>query len=267
MRFRLASVNAASGRDWGTGRHDVAAWAAAAATLDADVVGVQEVDHLLPRSGAVDQTAALAAALGVVDPTRARFLPTVHGTPGTPDWRPTRPGEPEGPSYGVALVSRHPVEAWHERRVRGSRLRLPLVVGPGGVMWVPDEPRGALAATLRTPEGPVTVVSTHLSFSPPRAVAQLREITTWAASLPGPVVLLGDLNLPGPVPAAVSGWESAAQHATFPAGRPRVQLDHVLLAPTAPGAPAPRVVASAAEVVGGSDHRSLVVDLTVGAGD
>lgn len=72
--MRLASVNAASGRDLRSGRVDTPALVHAVARLDADVVAVQEVDHLLPRSGGVDQTALLAAGLRA----HGWFAATVH---------------------------------------------------------------------------------------------------------------------------------------------------------------------------------------------
>ena len=110
---------------------------------------------------------------------------------------------------------------------------LPLLVpgADGGrphFLLIPEEPRVALAAVVQTPRGPVTVVSTHLSFGPYAAARQLRAITRWAATLPSPQLLLGDLNLLGPLPARLTGWQRLAKVATFPSGTPRVQLDHAL---------------------------------------
>jgi endonuclease/exonuclease/phosphatase family metal-dependent hydrolase len=235
--FTVATANAASGRDR-RGRIDAASWArwgAAAAALDVDVLAVQEVDHRLPRSGEVDQTSALADLLRADGPAwSARFAAAVHGTPGTlAGFRPAAPvadDRPEEPSYGVALLSRHPVTAWRELRLGPSRVRLPVPLPPGSgrrVLWVPDEPRVALAAVVAAPGGPVSVVTTHLSFAPLRARAQLREVVRWCADLPRPLVLLGDLNLP---PRLVRFAGAPALRApTHPAHRPRVQLDHVLL--------------------------------------
>ena len=97
---------------------------------------------------------------------------------------------------------------------------------------VPEQP--VRASTLETGEiwrlaGPVVVANTHLSFVPGWNVAQLREIVRWARTLPGPRVLLGDLNLPGPVARLTSRWTPAGRLATYPSWKPRVQLDHVLL--------------------------------------
>lgn len=266
--FVVATANAASGRDR-RGRVDAASWGRwsdAAAALDVDVLAVQEVDHRLPRSGEVDQTSVLAARLRGDGPAwSARFAAAVHGTPGTSaGFHPARPvagDRPEGPSYGVALLSRHPVTAWRELRLGPSRLRLPVPLPPGSrrrVLWVPDEPRVALAAVVAAPGGPVSVVTTHLSFAPLRARAQLRDVVRWCADLPRPLVLLGDLNLP-PRLVRGAGAGTAAVHApTHPAHRPRAQLDHVLV-----DDPTGRYVVggAAAYRVADSDHLAVRVEL------
>ncbi len=259
------SANAASGRD--RGRHDFAAWARHAAALDADVYAVQEVDHRLPRSGVEDQAAVLAGACQRPGETWThRFAAAVLGTPGSRDtFAPATSADlgADGAAYGVALVTRHRVTRFHELRMDGSRVTIPMPLPPGApqrVMWVPDEPRVALAAEVAAPSGTLTVVSTHLSFEPLRAGRQLREVTAWASGLPGPVVLLGDLNMPARVAAWLSGWAPLARHPTYPAEGPRVQLDHALRAP----GHRLRVTSSRAEVVGGSDHLALVVDVALG---
>lgn len=264
--LRVATANAASGRDrrGRTGAAQWTTWARAAAGLDVDVLAVQEVDHLLPRSGSVDQTAVLAGLLGGAGPEwEARFAAAVHGTPGTAaGFRPAARTDPLEPSYGVALASRHPVSRWAELRLGPSRARLPVRAG-SQLLWVPDEPRVALAAVVETPEGPVTVVTTHLSFSPVRASGQLREVVRWAGTLPGPRVLLGDLNLPRRLAVPVSGWTPAAAVETFPAGRPRVQLDHVLVEDRTPETPTSRH--ATAHRLADSDHLAVRVGLGLSA--
>jgi endonuclease/exonuclease/phosphatase family metal-dependent hydrolase len=201
--------------------------------LDGDVLAVQEVDRGQPRSEGVDQIEVVAEAFGAVS---ARMAPTLCGEPGpASNWRPTSPEDEaeQGPLYGVGLVSRLPVLAWRTCYLGGSRAVLPFPVPrPGrrlpGLLLVPDEPRVALAAVVDTPSGPVTVISTHLSFAPPVAARQLRRIIRWSESLPGPRVLAGDLNLPGSVPARLTGWRGLIRARTYPADRPRLQLDHLL---------------------------------------
>ncbi|NIZ91482.1 endonuclease [Kineosporiaceae bacterium B12] len=263
VRLRLATVNAASGRDLRDGKLSSDRMAAAVAGLGADVVAVQEVDHLLPRSGGTDQAALVAAACAAGGPAwQHRFAAAVHGTPGSRDtFRTAERTLATEPSYGIALATRFPVLQWHELRMAPARAQLPVVLPAGApqrVLWVPDEQRVALAAVVQTPAGALTVISTHLSFSPARAVVQLRQLKAWSQSLPRPLVLMGDLNLPGPLAPRTSGWTSLVRAKTFPSPAPRVQLDHVLA-----DALHWQVTDARSERVGGSDHRALVVDLAL----
>jgi endonuclease/exonuclease/phosphatase family metal-dependent hydrolase len=263
--LRLATWNTLSGRT-PTGGHDAGGVARTIAAMDADVVALQEIDHHQDRSGGTDQIAELVAALRVDGrPWVGHFLPTLIGTPSLArSWRPATEDTvaPGTPAYGTALVTRLPVRSWHALRWTDSWGRMPMLVPtPRGRMLpllVPDEPRGALAAVVETELGALTVIGTHLSFLPPRAVRQLRAVRRWAPTLPGPRVLLGDLNLPGRLPTRLTGWRRLADRPTFPAHAPRVQLDHAL----ADGLD-DSVDASARSVRGEvSDHRALVVDLS-----
>ncbi len=267
--LRLATFNLLSGRSMEDGSVLTERLTAAVAGLGADVLAVQEVDRGQPRSGGTDQLAVTARALGAVT---GAFAPTLHGVPGPGRaWRVATdqpqvwsPGDQAatGPAYGVGLVSRWPVLQWHVRRFAAARGFLPLVVpgedgGRPRFLLVPEEPRVALAAVVQTPRGPVTVVSTHLSFVPLAAARQLRAVARWAAGLPGPRLLLGDLNLPGPVPARLTRWQRLASTPTFPSGRPRIQLDHALgdaWGEVGVSVTTPRT--------GLSDHRPLVLALT-----
>ena len=237
--MRVATFNLLHGRSLGHGGVDVADLRATARQLDADVVALQEVDRGNERSGAVDQTAEVAAALGA---EHFRFESTV------------------GETYGVGLVSRWPVTSWSVRRFARAPVQLPLLVPGNGLTRIPDEPRAGIAAVLDTPTGPLTVVATHLSFAPGWNVAQLRALATWAITFPGPRLLLGDFNLPGPVVRAATRrarWAQLARVPTYPSWRPRVQLDHVL----AHGIDESAVHDVQALRLPVSDHCALVVDL------
>lgn len=299
-QVRVATLNLASGRpadlrgDRG-GPPEAAlgedALAAALAPLGPDGLGVdvlalQEVDLAQPRSSGVDQTAVAARALGADPATGAAFAPALLGTPSVVrDWTPAPPtvvlGRPFGSpgadpgaaaqahpaQYGVALVSRLPVLGWRVLRLPGGTAKLPLPVqdpatGRSGVLLFPDEPRVALAATLDAgPLGTVTVACTHLSFWPTTAVRQLRMVWRWLADVPGPVVLAGDLNLPGTVPARLLGAQALTRHLTYPASGPRRQLDHLLMRRDgAAGALGHHPAGSVRLAV--SDHRGLVAVLT-----
>jgi endonuclease/exonuclease/phosphatase family metal-dependent hydrolase len=106
--------------------------------------------------------------------------------------------------------------------------------------------------------GQLCVICTHLSFSPSQAVRQLRRLVAWSAALPRPLVLLGDLNLPGTLPARLTGWRPLVRAATYPSSRPRLQLDHAL------GDGDVHVTAADTRPVAGSDHRAPVLDLLLG---
>lgn len=259
MTVRVATLNMASGRDL-DGVTRLPRLARAVGELGADVVTLHEVDHLLPRSGRVDQADAVATACAGDGPAwHVHFAAALHGSPGPGGGaRPAASTRADQPSYGNALLSRHPVVQTWELRLRAARGRRPVPLPPGTrppVWFILDEQRVALAALVDTPDGAVTVVTTHLSFAPLRAAAQLRRVRAWAAGLPGPLVLTGDLNLPGGLPRRLTGWTSLVSARTFPAARPRLQLDHVL-------SREPLDVDSARAVrVGGSDHQGLVVDL------
>jgi endonuclease/exonuclease/phosphatase family metal-dependent hydrolase len=263
--LRLATWNVLSGRTV-NGGHDPEGLARSLVALDADVVALQEIDHLQARSGHRDQLADLVAALSQAGPLwTGHFLPTILGTPGLArSWRPATEDfvDADTAAYGIAVLSRLPVQSWHSLRWTSSWGRLPMLVP--SPRWravpvpIPDEPRAALAAVVTTELGPVTVIGTHLSFLPGRTVHQLRALRRWAATLPAPRVLLGDLNLPGQLPTRLTGWRRLADVRTFPAHAPRVQLDHALADGLGEGVRS-QAVAVAGEV---SDHRAVVVDLT-----
>jgi len=235
---------------------------AACRSLDADVLCLQEVDRGQARSAGVDQTGAVAEAMGAV---AWRFQPALVGEPGG-DWRAADDADDSGPhptpapgagGYGVGLISRWAVARWRVLRLAPARVRSPVYVpGRRGIILLADEPRVALVADIDTPTGPLTVATTHLSFVPGWNLVQLRRVTRQLAADGGPCILLGDLNMPGPVPRWTTGWRSLAQVATFPADRPTLQIDHVL----AHGS-VPQVASVTADHLALSDHRALVVEL------
>ncbi len=262
-RLRIGTFNLLHGMTPHDGAVDPQRLAAAAGDLDADVVGLQEVDRQQDRSGRTDQTLLVGAALGAV---ATRFVPSVHGTPGDgAAWTAAQADDGDdtvGPTYGIGLVSRLPVRSWWVKRFAPAPFSLPLLVPAEGgprILRVPDEPRLALAAVVEGPRGPMTVVTAHLSFVPGYNVRQLRAITRWVARMPQPVFVVGDFNLPGSLPRLLTGWSTLGTAPTYPSYRPRVQLDHVL----ARGLPDGTAATGQAWTLPVSDHCALTVDVDV----
>ena len=253
--MRLATLNLLNGMSLTDGTVSPARLAEAVRALRADVVGLQEVDRFQPRSHTADLTAQVAAAMGA---DHWRFVPALMGTPGG-TWRAALDEDDPSPAaaYGIGLVSRWPVQSWHVTRLPASPLRSPVLLpGSKQLIWLQDEPRVGLAAVVQTPVGPMTIATTHLSFVPLWNGKQLRTLTADLRRLPGPRVLLGDLNMPPPFPRALTGWRVLARAATYPAWEPRIQLDHVL-----GSGDLPPVSAVESPELALSDHRGLLVEL------
>jgi endonuclease/exonuclease/phosphatase family metal-dependent hydrolase len=196
--------------------------------LDADVVGLQEVDRWAARSGGVDQTAVLAAAAGAEHHHGVAHL------------------LPDGGRYGNALLVRGRIDHVED---------LPL---PGG-----GEPRAAVVARVRAGAAgsATTVVVTHLQHAGgrprPTAEVQLDWLLDRVAELDGPLVVLADFNLPFSTVAPrarAAGLLAVDAPPGFPARRPDRTIDGVLLRGWDPlGVDVPPVTVS--------DHRPLVVDV------
>ena len=255
--MRLATFNILHAGSPTDGTVDLDRFTSAIATLDADVVALQEVDRGQPRSHGADLTALAARAMGASD---SRFAATLVGMPTV--WSASS-GEPpkDAASYGISLLSRHPVRSWQVVDLPPAPVRVPyLRHGRRTPALIRDEPRAAIAAVIDVPAGPLTVVATHLSFIPGWNAVQLRRLVRAVRWLPRPVVVMGDLNLAGRRPQWLSGWSPLASATTFPLAAPTRQIDHILA-----DGPVRAVSDAVALDLGLSDHRALVVDVELGS--
>lgn len=250
--MRIATFNILHGRSLDDGRVDVDRLAAAVKTLDADILGLQEVDRDQPRSLGADLTAVAAEAMGAMD---SQFVAALSGTPGGTWMAATGDEQPGSASYGIALLSRYPVISWRVVRLPPLRASVPLWSEQTNRPFLArDEPRVAVAAVLDGPGGHFTVCNTHLSFIPGWNAVQLRRLMRSLQGTREPLVLMGDLNMQRRPAVRTSGLTAVAAAPTFPAGRPSRQLDHVLVrGPLRATGPAEAVRLPL------SDHRALAV--------
>jgi len=214
---------------------DCSGLAAAAAALGSDVIAIQEVDHGLGRSNNAFQTRDIAIAMGA---NHYAFAPSVIGSPDG-SWRKADSivesniaGEADfqNESYGIGIVSKIPVTKWHRLDLGKSPFGAPIIIpntetGKPKAIYIKDEPRLAIAAEL---ENSWTVINTHLSFVPGMNLFQLRKLKNWADTFGDKVLLMGDFNLPGSIPAMGSKWQSLILQNTYPSWLPKVQFDYIL---------------------------------------
>lgn len=212
---------------------DVDRAARALAGSGAEVIGLQEIDDGLARSGGTNQAAELSEALGF----EVAFHPTL---------------ERRGGRYGLGFAAPETSETHFERLPRRGD----------------EEPRGAIVARAKD----VWFVVTHLATDRISRATQTRALASIAAGLDGPVLVMGDLNQPGGSlgPLTEAGLASdGLRHGTLqhslPAGLTRVlgwvrlprpkHIDHVLAGGGA------RVERSWTVPSDASDHVPLVAEI------
>lgn len=217
--------------------------------LKADVITLQEAWRPEAHPDAVTEVAAVLGAevrhRGLARNTnRARL--GVGSDQGTGTW-------------GLAVLTMLPVIGYHE---------IELGRAPGDPIG-----RAAQVLTLATPGGTaLRVVNTHLTHrfsSPVQLILLVRRLATRpvpdgpaargpAARGPVPTVIVGDLNMPRPATMVALGYRAPVRSRTFPAGRPLIQLDHMLL-----HGPVTATGGEVAEPLG-SDHLPIRAQLSLG---
>ena len=171
--------------------------------LDADVIGIQEFDSRPRRGRGAISVADFEAATGY----RALEQPTMRR---------------DGGFHGNLLLTRLPV-------LRDERIALE---------FTGFEPRGVLVADLEVAGQAVRVAVTHLGLWPGVRRRQARLLVDRLEPPDGaPLVLLGDLNEWLPLAGCDSILRARFGHAsngpTWPARRPLVAYDRVLVTPGA----------------------------------
>lgn len=200
--------------------------------LQPDLVGLQEVDNRVTRSGGVDEALRLGELLGM-NHAFGRFM------------------DYQGGRYGMGILSRHPIG-----RVIEVRL-------PDG-----NEPRVALAVEIRPPGLPVFMaVNVHFDWVTDDGFrfAQASALTHFLDSLSMPWILLGDFNdEPGSRTLALfqqradEARKPADNRFTFSSTEPVKEIDFIF------GGPKGRWRMGAARVVAervASDHRPVVAEV------
>ncbi|HEX7120890.1 MAG TPA: endonuclease/exonuclease/phosphatase family protein [Gemmatimonadaceae bacterium] len=203
---RVVTYNIRHGR----GQDDTVSLARTAAVLRRlapDLVGLQEVDDRVRRSGGVAEAESLGTALGA----QAAFDAFM---------------DYQGGRYGLAILSRHPVAATRS---------IPLPTG--------NEPRVALLVETVLPRGDtIAVITVHFDWVDADSFrfAQASALAAVLDTLRRPWVLLGDFN-DLPESRTLALFRARALEArkpedarlTFPSDEPDREIDYVFVAPAA----------------------------------
>ncbi len=234
---RIVSYNIRHGRGMDD-RVDLDRTAATLAALNPDIVGLQEVDMNVRRSGSVNQAAELGRRLGLHE----AFGPFM---------------DLQGGRYGMAILSRYPL-----RSVREIKL-------PTG-----NEPRIALAAEVRLPTGEsMMIINVHFDWVGDDGFrfAQAEALAEHLRSLAMPFVLLGDFNdqsgsrtLALFEALAMEAKKPADNRMTFSSTKPASEIDFIFLSP------ATRWKVRSVSVIDepmASDHRPVVAEAVLTANE
>ncbi|PZT75461.1 endonuclease/exonuclease/phosphatase family protein [Streptomyces sp. AC1-42W] len=248
LRVATYNIHAGAGTD---GVFDLDRQVAALRALDADVIGLQEVDvHWGARSEWRDLAGELARRLGM----RVSFAPIYSLAPAAE-------GEPER-EFGVAVLSRYRIVSAENHELTRLSTQDP---NP-----VPAPAPGFGEVVLKVRGLPVHVYATHLDYrgDPSVRIAQVADTRRIMAedreSERGPVrqILLGDFNAPPAAPELAPLWRELTDAEpgapTYPALDPVLRIDYVAVSKDTV-----RVRDAAVAETLASDHRPVVADLSL----
>ncbi|MEU3136434.1 endonuclease/exonuclease/phosphatase family protein [Streptomyces sp. NPDC006854] len=240
LRVATYNIHAGSGMD---GVFDLDPQTAELRSLEADVIGLQEVDrHWGSRSEWRDLAGELARRLRM----HVSFAPIYSLDP-------AQPGGPRA-EYGVAVLSRHRIVGAENHEITRLSTQDP---NP-----VPAPAPGFGEVVVRVRGLPVHVYVTHLDYRPDPAVrvAQVADTRRIMAEDRGPKILLGDFNAEPDDPELAPLWRELADAdpgaPTFPARNPVKRIDFVAVSKERTAVRRAWVPDSLA-----SDHRAVVADL------
>jgi len=231
MTIKVMSFNIHHGRG-SDGRLNLDRIADIIQQTGADVVGLSEVDrHYGRRSEFQDQAAVLADRLRM----RFSFGAAISNE--------------EGEQYGNAILSRFPIAA---ERSHGLNKRT-----------LTAESRALLECELAASERPIKAYMTHLSIGPFLRRKQIARILGIIGPNPAKTILMGDFNFRP----RSKGWMAVTEHfadaseaggvspsRTFPAFRPKLQLDYIFVSTDI----RVRNVCTITNIRAASDHLPLV---------
>ncbi|MET8433820.1 endonuclease/exonuclease/phosphatase family protein [Streptomyces sp900116325] len=240
LRVATYNIHAGAGMD---NVFDLDRQAAELRALDADVIGLQEVDvHWDTRSQWRDVAGELAERLHM----RVSFAPIYSLDP-------TTPGAPRR-EFGVAVLSRYRIVSAENHEITRLSTQVP---DP-----VPAPAPGFGEVVVRVRGMPVHVYVTHLDYrgDPSVRIAQVADTRRVMAEDEGRKVLLGDFNAEPGAPELAPLWEELADAEpgapTYPALNPVKRIDFVAVSKDGV-----RVRDAAVAETLASDHRPVVADL------
>jgi endonuclease/exonuclease/phosphatase family metal-dependent hydrolase len=218
-------------------KQDLGRIAAVIKSQRVDLVGLQEVDRGVERTGRVDEIKELARLTGM-DYAFAHNL------------------DYQGGQYGVAVLSRFPILAIDHRRYANRRER---------------ERRGFLRVEVEVGGRRLNFVTTHLDYQwLDGRIFETEQLLKALADVRGPLLVAGDFNEEPPGGAYelmlkagfADGWTRAgtrepAGGLTYPADKPTKRIDYVFYRGLGGDE---HVTASVPDTLA-SDHRPVVVSL------